>query len=198
MGRPGPAQRGRAELPVPRLRGLPLHVGPGPAPQWRHHRRQLDRPHSAAHIASAQQEGLDHARDAGVIAGIFAGIAAMMAIVLRRLVVLSDSSRRRRAATRTEQSMAAFAHASTAPQTVLRPRLVRRRPDRRGGRQADRGASRVAWTRSRSAHRAISRSTSSSSLTGLDADRCDHGPLLGGLIGNHLVADDAGEPISEQ
>ena len=35
MGRPGPAQRGRAVLPVPRLRGQQLHDRAGAPPQWR-------------------------------------------------------------------------------------------------------------------------------------------------------------------
>ena len=52
-----PAQRGRAGLPVPRLRGFELHVGPGPPPQWRDDRRQLALAAAGARLIRSARKG---------------------------------------------------------------------------------------------------------------------------------------------
>src|SRR5207253_8403054 len=76
-GPPRPAQRGRAELPLPRLRGQPLHVRPGAASQWRDHRRELTSRWRQARKGGnlARMKGLP-----GLLAGIVVAALTMMVV----------------------------------------------------------------------------------------------------------------------
>ena len=55
-GPPRPAQRGRAELPVPRLRGFELHGRTGAPPQWGNGGQRLTRPPAARRRGKPESE----------------------------------------------------------------------------------------------------------------------------------------------
>ena len=187
MGRPGQPNEVAPSFLFLACEDSQLHVGPGPPPQWRDDRRQLDR--CGAAYSGRDQSGETVMRAlSGIIGGLVAGFVA----------IDPDRHRRRR------RDLLGARRAWTLER---RSRSSRPSP---ACRSASKLAMMVAWFGGGLVGALVAKLIARSGLGGLDGRRADRrlcrcstssscrcpawmqalsiaAPLLGGLIGNHLV-----------